>query len=150
VELLVEQVRQLKLFFGIREFSFTPIMNKSEFIKQLKETAEALKPLTESIMHGTLTWNGTKYAKTESEGKKPEPYALAWWSILSTVAELIDGQETPLSEKQIAYLDRLLFGGMGSFNDLSFDPNLVGDIAKSINDRLDKERRALYASFKSA
>ena len=58
---------------------------------------------------GTLAWNGTKYA--ESEEKKAEPYALAWWSILTTLAELIDCQETPVSEREIAYLNRLLFGG---------------------------------------
>jgi hypothetical protein len=124
-------------------------MNKHEFIKQLKETAETLKPLTESATLGSLTWNGTKYAKTE-ETKTPHPYALAWWSILTTAAELIDNQETPLSEKQMAYLHRLLFGGMGSFNDVSFDPNSAGHIAKIINDRLDEQRTALYNCFKGA
>jgi hypothetical protein len=119
-------------------------MNKREFIKQLRETAETLKPLTESAMLGSLNWNGITYAKSTEE-KKPEPYALAWWSILSTVAELIDAQETPLSEKQIAYLDRLLFGGMGSFNDFS----LAGKTAKSVNDRLDEQRSSLYAIFKA-
>jgi len=123
-------------------------MNKREFIKQLKETAETLKPLRESATLGSLIWNGTKYAKSTEE-KKPQPYALAWWSILSTIAELIDAQETPLSEKQTAYLNRLLFGGMGSFNDVSFDHNSVGQIAKTINDRLDEQRHALYDCFKS-
>ena len=124
-------------------------MNKREFIKQLRETAETLKPLTESAMLRSLNWNGTTYAKGTQE-KKPKPYALAWWSILSTVAELIDAQETPLSEKQIAYLNKLLFGGMGSFNDMSFDLNSVGQIAKTIKDRLNEQRRALYECFKSA
>ena len=59
-------------------------MNTREFIKQLRETAETLKPLTKSATLGSLTWNGTTYAKSNEE-KKPEPYALAWWSILSTV-----------------------------------------------------------------
>jgi hypothetical protein len=119
-------------------------MNKSEFIKQLKETAEVLKPLTQSATPGGLTWDGAKYAR--SGERKPEPYALAWWSILTILAELIDRQETALSEKQIAYIDRLLFGGMGSFNDLRLDPNSFG----GINKRLDEERQALYDTFKGA
>ena len=128
---------------GVFGTYFDSKMNKREFIKQLKETAETLKPLTESAMPGSLNWNGSTYAKSAEE-KKPEPYALAWWSILTTVAELIEGQETPLSTKQIDYLNSLLFGGMGSFNDVSFDPNSVGQIAKDINDRLEKQRSALY------
>jgi hypothetical protein len=121
-------------------------MNTREFTKQLREIAETLRPLTELITRETLTWDGAKYAKGEQ--KKPEPHALAWWSTLSALAELIDRQETALSEKQIAYLDGLLFGGMGSLNDLSFDSNSVGDIAKTINARLDEQRHTLYDSFK--
>ena len=115
-------------------------MNQTEFIKQLRATADELKPLTEAASPGAATWNGTEYVK--GRGKKPNPYALAWWSTLIAVAELIDAQEAPLSVKQIAYLDRLLFGGMGSLNDLYFDPGSIGAVADLVNKRLDENRRA--------
>jgi|SRR5690348_18356474 len=121
-------------------------MNKVEFIKQLKATANELKLLAESVAPGALTWNGTEYVKGIE--RKADPYALAWFSTLLTIADLIEAQEAPLSDKQIAYLKRNLFGGMGSLNDLSFDSRTVGDLAKTINDRLDKQRRLLYISFK--
>ena len=120
-------------------------MNKIDFIKHLRSTAEALKPLTLSALSGSATWDGKNYVK--SVAKTPEPYALAWWSILGTTADLIEAQEGPLSAKQIAYLKRLLFGGMGSLNDLSFDAKSVGDGATAINEHLNRERRALFASF---
>jgi len=121
-------------------------MNKTEFIKQLRATAAEIKPLTEAAAPGALTWNGTAYAK--GEAKNPDPYALAWWSMLGAIAELIEAQESPLSAKQTAYLDRTLFGGMGSLNDLYFDPKSSGTVANAINERLDERRRALFASFK--
>jgi hypothetical protein len=95
-----------------------------------------------------MTWNGSEYVKYLGEAKTPDLYALAWWSMLTAIAELIDAQESPLSDKQIAYLDRLLFGGMGSLNDLSFDPKALGEIANTINARLETQRRTLYATFK--
>jgi len=120
-------------------------MNKAEFIKQLRSTAEELKPLTQSALPGAATWDGTSYVK--GEAKAPDPYALAWWSILGTIADLIEAQESPLSPKQIAYLTRVLFGGMGSLNDLSFDPKSLKN-ASMVNERLDQKRHVLFASFK--
>jgi hypothetical protein len=122
-------------------------MNKLAFIRQLRATAKELAPLTESTAAGTLTWNGTEYAKSD-EVKTPDPYALSWQAMLVAIAELLEAQESPLAEKQIKYLERLLFGGMGSLNDLSFDPKSRGDIARTVNDRLEKQRQALYASLK--
>jgi hypothetical protein len=63
--------------------------------------------------------------------------------MLSAIAELLDAQETPLSDKQIACLDRLLFGGMGSLTDLWFDPASVGDQANSVNAGLDRQKDGL-------
>lgn len=122
-------------------------MNKTEFIEQLKAVAEELKPLTQAASPGAATWNGKEYVKGGE--KKPDPYALAWWSTLVSVAELIDAQEAPLSLKQIDYLDRLLFGGMGSLNDLCFDPKTSGASADLVNRRLDEKRQALFVSFKN-
>ena len=122
-------------------------MNKTNFIEQLRAIAEELKPLTQSTPPGAATWNGIEYVKGGE--KKPDPYALAWWSTLVAVAELIDAQEEPLSLKQIDYLDRLLFGGMGSLNDLYFDEKTVGSSADVVNKRLDGKRRDLFVIFKN-
>ena len=121
-------------------------MNKVEFIKQLRATAEELRPLTLASTSGSMTWNGTEYIKCEE--KRPDSYALAWWSTLVAIAELIEAQGTPLSINQIDYLDRLLFGGMGSLNDLYFDPKSIGASANLINKRLDEKREALFTIFK--
>jgi hypothetical protein len=121
-------------------------MNKAEFIKQLRSTAEELKPLTLSISPGAAAWDGKSYVK--GVAKAPDPYALAWWSILGTIADLVEAQESPLSSKQIAYLNRVLFGGMGSLNDLSFDAKAFDNVANAINERLNQKRHILFASFK--
>ena len=122
-------------------------MNISEFTRQLRAAADELKPLTQALTVGAATWNGVEYIKGVE--KTPNPYALAWWSTLIAVAELMEAQETPATPRQINYLDRLLFGGMGSLNDLSFDPKSVGPIASDINVRLEIRRHALFATFKS-
>jgi hypothetical protein len=122
-------------------------MNKAEFVRHLKATAEVLKPLTHAASFGAATWNGVEYVKG---GKKaPDPYALSWWSTLIAVAELIDAQDGSLTANQIDYLDRLLFGGMGSLNDLFFDAKLIGANADVVNKELDKSRHALFISFKN-
>jgi hypothetical protein len=120
-------------------------MNKTEFVKQLRETAAEIKPLTEAVAPGAVVWNGTEYVK--GEPKEPDPYALSWWSILLTIADLIEAQESPLSSKQIEYIERTLFGGMGSLNDLHFDPKTVGARAEIVNERLDQKRHVLFATF---
>jgi len=123
-------------------------MNQIEFIKQLRAIAVELKPLIDSATTGSLTWNGKEYAKS-SDSKVPHPYALAWWFTLNTVADLIECQESPLTAKQIAYFENLLFGGMGSLNDLSFDAHELGSIAGTVNERLNLKKQILFASFKS-
>jgi len=123
-------------------------MNKREFIEGLRAIVEELKPLTAAASSNAAVWNGTAYVRAETKDTKgPDPYALAWFSTLMAIADLVEAQESPLSTSQIAYLRRVLFGGMGSFNDLNFDPKSVGAIAKTINERLDERRRTLFASF---
>jgi hypothetical protein len=122
-------------------------MNKLVFINQLRATANEFTPLTQSTAAGALTWNGTEYVKSE-ESKSFDPYALSWQTVLGVIADLLEAQEAPLSENQTKYLERLLFGGMGSLSDLFFDPKSRGDLARIVNGRLEKQRQALYASFK--
>lgn len=116
-------------------------MNKTEFITQLRETATVLEPLTKSTLPGARVWDGTSYVKSDGATKIPDPYALAWWMTLRTIASLIEAQDTPVSSQQISYLRSLLFGGMGSLSDLSFR-NL-----DAINSQLKDKRNSLFASL---
>jgi hypothetical protein len=123
-------------------------MNKIEFVATLRATASELQPLTKAITPGGAIWNGATYVKHTGPEIKPDPTALAWWSVLTAIAELLEAQDTPLSTKQLSYLDRLLFGGMGSLNDLWFDPETAGNRAHVINEALNEKRRALFEVFR--
>ena len=101
-------------------------MNTTAFITQVRVLAEILKPLTIAGMN------------------LPDPYALCWWGILSTIAELLEAQESPISDKQLDYIKKALFGGMGSLTDLWFDPGILGSNAELINNQLKIQRPILY------
>lgn len=122
-------------------------MNKMEFVRQLKATATAMKPLTESTPAGAATWDGKQYVRGVE--KNPDPYALSWWSMLNAIADLLEAQDSPVNDAQLDYLQRTLFGGMGSLNDLYFDPKALGTLANSVNSSLDQRRRELHESFKN-
>jgi hypothetical protein len=136
---------QPKVYRGRAFLHFVAAMNKIEFIKQLGATADELKPFTISATSGSLTWDGDSYV--EGPEKSADPHALAWWATLTTMAALLDAQESPLSVRQVAYIDRVLFGAMGSFNDFQLDSKTLGAVANTTNERLEIKRRALYASF---
>ena len=113
-------------------------MDTAKFVQQLRSIAEELTPLTLSATPGAATWDGTKYAKVDA--KSADPVALVWRSVLTTIAELVEAQESPVTLRQREYLQHLLFGGMGSLNDVSFGKPRV-DLA------LDEKRRLLFACF---
>lgn len=120
-------------------------MNKQKFVEQLRATADVLKPLIGSMFE-------ILYLDKDDPGKinklVPEPYALSWWMTLRNIASLIEAQEGPLSERQIIYLKRELFGGMGSLHDVSFLPREIGELANEINKNLRKEIEKLFLIFK--
>jgi len=119
-----------------------PLINsRARFRRVLRDTATELKPLTQSALPNSAAWDGMNYV-TGVE-RAPDPYALAWWSILCTIADLLEAQESPLSPKQIEYLRRVLFGGMGSLNELSFRG------VANINQRLEVSRHRLWLSFEA-
>lgn len=119
---------------------------KDEFIKQLRAAVRDLAPLTSAAPTGAAIWDGIRY--TKGSAASPDPFALAWSSTLGTIADLIEAQESPLSLRQIDYLRRVLFGGMGSLNDLFFDPKSLGSVATAINEGFSQRRSALFESFK--
>jgi hypothetical protein len=114
-------------------------MDNAKFVKQLRSIAEELTPLTLSVTPGAAPWDGTKY--TKADAKPADPVALVWRSVLTITAELVEAQESPLTSRQMEYLKRLLFGGMGSLNDISFGQH-------AIDQSLDKKRRQLFDIFR--
>jgi len=121
-------------------------MQKITLINHLRAMARDLEPLTRAAAPGDMAWDGKEYRKVTSEAH-PDPYALAWWSKLNTLADMIDHQDSELSPKQLSYLQRALFGGMGSLNDLWFDERQYGQTAKEINNKLGFSREALFSAF---
>jgi hypothetical protein len=98
---------------------------KKQLIAMLRDTASVLEPLTEEVVLGAKRWNGTEYKKVEraEEERHLNPYALAWWSRLNTIADLLELQETSPTPGQQEYIKRILFGGMGSLTDFFIDPH---------------------------
>jgi hypothetical protein len=70
-----------------------------------------------------------------------------WFATLTTIETLISGQDTPLTETQRAYLQTLLFGGMGTIQDVFFDPKSLGETAVLMNNRLKERLSELFQSF---
>jgi hypothetical protein len=123
-------------------------MDKTTLAKHLRAVAKDLEPLTRAARLSGLSWDGCEYTRASSD-KEPDPYALAWWSMLNAVADMVDYQDGDLSSRQISYLQSELFGGMGGLNDLSFDESLLGQSAKKINDNLKFSREALFGILKN-
>jgi hypothetical protein len=123
-------------------------MQKTTLIKHLRAIARLLEPLTHAAGPGDMAWDGKEYRKVTNEAH-PDPYALAWWSKLNTLADMIDYQDSELSSKQLSYLQRALFGGMGSLTDLWFDERRFGQTAREINSKLGYSREALFSAFNS-
>ncbi|MFA5252426.1 MAG: hypothetical protein WC454_07565 [Phycisphaerae bacterium] len=123
-------------------------MDKKQFVEKLRKTAEILKPFIESYKAGALKWDGIAYVKTDKT-KKPDPYALAWWSILCTIADLLDAQESEITEKQKEYIRHQLCGGMGSLADFRLDASDWGKQAEEANKKLDAIRRMLSKMLNS-
>jgi hypothetical protein len=74
----------------------------------------------------------------------PDHSAVAWWSSLTSIAEMIDRQRWPLTKPQLEYLRSTLFGGMGSFQDWSLEQQSYGSDATNTNKRLEKLRSELF------
>src|SRR2546430_3749514 len=100
----------------------------------LEELAALLEPFVRSGSIGSRSWNGREYAPV-TEPHEPDPYAIARYVTLRTVAALLQGQPT-ISPEQYAYIDSAWFGGMGSFlNDFSLDMRRHGKAAETANQR---------------
>jgi hypothetical protein len=89
------------------------------FVSQLKGITKFLSPHTDDRKKGQKIWNGKRYEEYCGEEFKADSYARLWYSTLTVLAEMIERQETKLTTRQSEFVGRLLFGGMGSFNDYS-------------------------------
>jgi hypothetical protein len=120
-------------------------MERIAIIQGIRSLADELKPFTQTISSPSRVWDGKAYVKSES--READPYALAWWHTLTTIADLLYLQETELGKRQVEYLRGKLFGGMGSFADYCIDVNRGGDSAKAANQRLNEKRTNLFRLF---
>jgi hypothetical protein len=117
-----------------------------KFADSLQATAGVLAGFAEHTSAGTLRWDGTAY--TPAPPTPFDPYAAKWWGVLTALAGLLEGQDAPLSAQQKQYLERLLFGGMGSFNDFILDEVRLGPGAKQANQELAALRKVLFEQFR--
>ena len=121
-------------------------MNKAALVKGLRVAADELRPLARSIGKNTAVWDGSTWVKGLPR-QEPSPYAVGWLRTLTTLADILELQECAISERQVAYMKDMLFGGMGSLIDLKFDSRKFGDKAESLNKRLSERTEELYTLF---
>lgn len=116
------------------------------FIKLLQAIASILAQFSDtSGAPGALKWDGQAYTPTKAGPS--DLVAAKWWGILTALAGVLDAQATPITAEQKRYLDRVLFGGMGSLNDLALDERRLGPQAAAANHDLNRLRKELFDAF---
>src|ERR1017187_3707252 len=118
-------------------------MNKARFVNLLDQISRELVRYSVARLPGDEIWNGERFVKVRQFGEA-DLAALLWYEKITTISTLIGGQESSVSEKQSEYLKRLLFGGMMSLNDLSFNEEKLGTYAAGLNYRLSELRTQLF------
>jgi hypothetical protein len=118
------------------------------FVQQLRKAAGILAPFCELPVAGSLRWDGSSYQPAVgSERSEFDPYAAKWWAGLTVVAAMLDGvRQVPAQQK--TYLQRLVFGGMGSFQDFNLDERRGTARARAANQQLVEVRAALFEGFR--
>lgn len=117
----------------------------SIFINVLRAITDVLAQFTDTSVPGALKWDGRAYAPSTTG--PTDVLAGKWWGMLSALADILEVQMTPLTAEQKNYLDRLLFGGMGSLNDLVLDEQRLGRQAAQANLELNRLRKELFDAF---
>jgi len=125
-------------------------MSKLALIKGLRAAIQDMSPLRTVVESATgpLGIEGPLPARSREFDQYTRAWS-AWSATLRTIADLIEAQAGPIDAAQIALLRMNLFGGMGSFNDLWFDPKILGPTAQHVNDRLTETRSAIYAALEN-
>jgi hypothetical protein len=116
------------------------------FINGLHAIIRILAQFSDASPSGALKWDGQAYTSTTAGPS--DVLAAKWWGILTALAGLLDAQAAPITIEQRRYLDRLLFGGMGSLNDLVLDERRLGPQAVAANRDLDRRRKELFDALR--
>jgi len=116
------------------------------FTELLREAVIVLARFSDVSSPGVRKWDGHAYVPSGSS--QADPPAAKWWGLLTALSGMLDAQTAPLSEEQREYLDHLLFGGMGSFNDFVLDQNRLGPDAAAANQELNRLRKEMFAEFR--
>lgn len=117
----------------------------SGFLAVLRALAALFARFAETGSLGALRWDGTTYAPAAPASADPQ--AARWWGLLTSIEGMLADHDR-LNAHQKQYLDRMLFGGMGSLNDFAFDENQIGPDARRANQELDALRRQLFDEFR--
>ena len=120
---------------------------KKKVVSEIQYMAKELRPFIETKDSKIKSKLLNYFEKLELI---PNPYALAWWSILTTITELLQAQELDITEKQKEYILHQLCGGMGSFADFQLDENISGTNASDTNQSLKIARKKLYDILKKS
>ena len=115
------------------------------FIEALEQTIKVLGRFASPPGQNSLRWNGVAYVSTAQQAPFDQGAAI-WCSTLEAIAALLASQDCRISQRQRHYLDRALFGGMGSLNDFQIDERL-GAAAKKANVELNHLRERLFHAF---
>jgi hypothetical protein len=114
-------------------------------VELLEAVADVLAEFSEVGSAGARVWDGSAYVPMKTSPF--DPYAAKWFGVFSSLIGVLTGEDA-LSDKQTEYLDRLLFGGMGSFNDFVLDEERLGSAAVRANQQLDDLRKKLFEEFR--
>lgn len=117
----------------------------NDFVGRLKEATEVLARFIQPVVSGAKRWDGKAYVPVQPADVDVQ--AAKWWGLLTAIAELISKQAGSPSQMQKEYLERLLFGGMGSFNDFALDEGRFGSAAHEGNRELIRIRKEILAEF---
>jgi len=106
-------------------------MRNAQVVGLIRDIVTELQPFTSSRRLGDSIWDGKAYTKHVGAEFHLDPHALMWWSTLSSVAEMVERQQSPLTKEQLEYLKRM-------------DPNSIGPEATAVNTRLEKIKSKLF------
>ncbi|MEK7747506.1 MAG: hypothetical protein AAB300_00295 [Nitrospirota bacterium] len=114
-------------------------------IDALRAASSILAPFSDPSSGLGLRWNGTAYVPATS--READTYAAKWWMALVVVTEMLNVQDGPLTTAQKKYLEKLLCGGMGSFNDFFLDEDQWGEAGSAANAALNSARSNIYSAL---
>jgi len=117
------------------------VIASKPIVSQLREMAEQLKPFIDDIVAGSKVWDGNAYTITQPQ--TGDPFARVWWSVLETVADLLELDDRSLDHHHLEYIRSRFLSGMGSFADFQLDEQQWGESAFTANRRLNIMRDEL-------